>query len=92
MTERAAWNILAAVAALGAGWAARKATTELGQRASGTDTPDDPADRSVTWAQAASWALLAGLSGAVAQFVARRGAAAAWERATGETPPGIRRV
>lgn len=92
MTEKAAWNILAAMAALGAGWAARKAATALWQRASGTETPQDPADRSVTWGQAASWALLAGLSGALAQLIARRGAATAWERMTGETPPGIRRV
>jgi hypothetical protein len=92
VTEKVAWNVLAAMAALGAGWAAREAATALWHRASGIDTPEDPADRTVTWAQAASWALLAGLSGALAQLIARRGAATAWERVTGETPPGIRQV
>ncbi|MGH8944521.1 MAG: DUF4235 domain-containing protein [Acidimicrobiia bacterium] len=87
--KKVSWNVVAGLAALGAGWAARQAATAVWHRMSEVDAPEDPADRSVSWAQAAGWAVLAGLCGAVAQLIARRGTAAAWEGVTGEVPPGL---
>lgn len=83
------WNVLAAVSAMAAAWAARQAATALWHRFSDSEPAEDPADRTVSWSQAAAWAVLAGVAGGLARVVAQRGAATAWQRVTGETPPGV---
>lgn len=87
--KNTAWQGLAAVSAMTAAWAARKAATALWHRFSDTEPAEDPADRTVSWSQAAAWAVLAGVAGGLARVLAQRGAATAWERFTGETPPGV---
>lgn len=87
--KNATWSVLAAVSAMGAAWAARQAATALWHKFSNTDPAEDPADRSVSWSQAAAWAILAGVAGGLARVIAQRGAATAWQRVTGETPPGV---
>ena len=61
-------------------------------RVSDAEPAEDPADRTVSWSQAAAWAVLAGVAGGLARVIARRGAAVAWEGLTGEAPPGIAKV
>ncbi len=84
-----AWKALSWTAAVGAAWAGRKAATALWSEVAETEPPVNPADRSVSWAEAAGWATIAGLTAAVARVLARRGAAAAWEGVTGEQPPEL---
>lgn len=87
--RKTTWNVVATLAAIGAGWAARQAATAIWHKLSDVDAPEDPADRSVTWKQAGAWALLAGVSSGLARLIARRGTSAAWEGVTGEVPPGL---
>lgn len=90
--KKTTWNVLAATAAIGAAWAARQAATALWHRMSDAEPAEDPADRTVSWGQAAGWAVLAGIAGGLARVIATRGAAAAWQGVTGETPPGVRKA
>lgn len=87
--KRVSWNALAWVAAMGAAWAGRRVATLVWSQFSDTDRPVNPADRSVTWAEAAGWAVMAGMLAALGRVLARRGAAAAWEKVTGDAPPGV---
>lgn len=89
MNQKLAWNVFATLAAAGAAWAGRKAATSIWSGISSAEAPVNPADRSVTWQQAAGWAVLAGLTAAMARVLARRGAAAAWETVKGDAPPGV---
>ena len=92
MSSTTAWKALSWTSAVAAAWAARKAATAIWSKASDTEAPVNPADRSVSWAEAAGWAGLAGLTSAAARVLARRGAAAAWEGVTGDLPPGVSAV
>lgn len=87
--QKTLWNVLTTSVAVGAAWAARQAATALWSRLSDAEAPVNPADRSVSWPEAAGWAVLAGSAAGLARVLGRRGAAAAWETATGATPPGI---
>lgn len=87
--KKTLWNVITTTVAMGAAWAARQAATSLWSRLSDADAPVNPADRSVSWPQAAGWAMLAGGAAGLARVLGRRGAAAAWESTTGTTPPGL---
>lgn len=87
--EKGLWYVVTSLTALAAAWAARKAATALWSKLAGTESPVNPADRSVTWGAAAGWAVLAGVAGGVARVVGKRSAAAAWQQVTGDTPPGL---
>lgn len=89
MRKQIAWNALAWVAAAGAAWAARKATTRVWAQIADNEEPSNPAKRGTSWAEALGWAVLAGAVATTARVLAQRGAARAWEAATGETPPGV---
>lgn len=92
MNQKSAWKVVSWIAAAGAALAGRKAATALWSRMSDTESPVNPADRSVTWIEATGWATLAGLTAGLARVLGRRGAAAAWEQVTGDTPPGLKAV
>lgn len=89
MRKQIAWNAVAWVAAVGAAWAGRKATTLVWAQIAGNEEPSNPAKRGTSWAEALGWAVLAGAVAMTARILAQRGAARAWEVATGETPPGV---
>lgn len=87
--QNAVWKALTGLSAVAAAMAARKGATSVWSKLSDTEPPVNPADRSVSWKEAAGWAVLAGVAAGVARVVARRISAQVWEKATGETPPGI---
>ncbi|HSM43758.1 MAG TPA: DUF4235 domain-containing protein [Acidimicrobiia bacterium] len=89
MRKQIGWNILAWVAAAGAAWAGRKATTLVWAQITDNEEPSNPAKHGTSWAEALGWAVLAGAIATTARVLAQRGAARAWEAATGETPPGV---
>lgn len=88
--NRVVWNVTAGLAAILAGWAARRAAMMVWSKTTGNEAPTNPADTSVEWGEALGWALIAGLIAALGRVFARRGAATAWEKVTGESPPGVR--
>ena len=86
MRKQMAWNVWAWVAAAGAAWAARQATSAVWVR---FGDGDDPVDGDSSWGEAVAWAVIAGVTAATARVLARRGAGEAWEAVTGEAPPAI---
>jgi len=89
MRKQMAWNVWAWVAAAGAAWAARKATSAVWVRLGDGDDPVDAVDGDSSWGEAVAWAVIAGVIAATARVLARRGAGEAWEAVTGEAPPAI---
>lgn len=90
--KRNLWKAFSWMAAAGAALAGRKAASSLWDRMSDTESPVNPADRSVGWSEAAGWAAIAGVTAGLARVLGRRGAVAAWEKATGEAPPTVTTV
>lgn len=88
MRRQIAWTAWAWIAAAGAAWAGRKATTAIWMRLTGSDDPTNPADGDTSWVEAVGWAVVAGVIATTARVLAKRGASQAWHAVTGEAPPG----
>lgn len=89
MDEEKAWQIVALGTAALAGVAARNIMQQGWKLARRDDPPENPAARSVTWADALLWTAGTGVVVGVTRMLAERSAAAGWKRLRGRYPPGL---
>ncbi|MFP4623311.1 MAG: DUF4235 domain-containing protein [Gemmatimonadota bacterium] len=89
MDEEKAWNLVALASATVAGIAVRN-LLETGWEALRRDEPpQNPAARSVGWADALAWTVATGAAVGVGRLLAQRSAAAGWKRVKGRYPKGL---
>lgn len=88
--EKASWQALTTIAAVGAAMVVRKALTAAWTSMRSDEPPTNPADPATAWSEALAWTAATGLLVGIARMIATRGAAGAWTRATGTMPPGLR--
>lgn len=81
------WKALSSLAGIAAAIVTRKGFSKLAGE--NQEVPPNPADRSVSWPQAAGWAVASAVGIGVSRLVTQRIAAAGWEKAVGSPPPGI---
>lgn len=72
------YSALSTAAAIGAGIATRSLLKRVWTDATGEEPPNNPADPSVSWAEALTWAAAAGVAVGVGRVVGRRLAAGAY--------------
>lgn len=88
--EKASWQALTTIAAVGAAIVVRKVLTAAWTSLRSNEPPTNPADPATAWSEALAWTAATGLVVGIARMVATRGAAGAWTKATGTMPPGLR--
>jgi hypothetical protein len=89
MTEERRWRLVAMASGALAGLAVRQALDQGWRFLQREDPPENPAARSVGWAQALAWTVATSVAMGVGQLVAERGAAAGWRKARGRYPEGL---
>jgi hypothetical protein len=84
------WRVMAAGAAFGAGFVARKAITLAWKKATGKEPPANPESPETRLAEAIGWAVVMGVGIEVSRLLATRAAAKRWAKGTGELPAPLR--
>ncbi|MQA83638.1 MAG: DUF4235 domain-containing protein [Streptosporangiales bacterium] len=87
--EEVGWKLLGGLAAITAGFAARKAVQAAWKMGTGKEPPANPEHPDTTLAEAIGWAMLSGAVMGLARMIATREAAKRWRKATGALPPGL---
>ena len=89
---RLAWKGVSSLLAIGGGLVTRQILQMLWSKfaRSEHEPPLNPADRRISWSEAAIWAVASGVGVGLGRLVSERAAAKGWELASGEAPPGIR--
>lgn len=81
-----AWKVYSGLAAVVAGFVAKKLVTLVWTKATGKEPPKNPEHPDVTWPEAVGWAVFSGVVAALARLLATRKAAQMWHRASGSLP------
>ena len=84
------WRVMAAGAAFGAGFVARRAITFAWKKATGKEPPTSPESPETHIAEALAWAVVMGVGMEVARLLATRAAAKRWAKGPGELPGPLR--
>jgi hypothetical protein len=86
------YKVMAAVAAMGGAFLARKSLTLAWRTLTGKEPPANPEHPTVTWPEALSWAVVSGAVIGLARLIAQKQVASSWHRATGELPADVNRT
>jgi hypothetical protein len=84
-----AWRLFAAMIAVPAAFATRKALSTLFRKATGKPPPANPEAPTTSWQEAVGWAVVSGAAMGLARMLATRKAAVIYRNSTGHLPRGL---
>jgi hypothetical protein len=86
------WKLFGTLAAVLAGFVARKVLVKVWTTGTGEDPPANPAAPGTNWPKAVGFALASGAVMGLARMLATRKAADYYRKSTGHLPPGMEEV
>jgi hypothetical protein len=86
------WKLFGTVAAILAGFVARKLLVKVWTTSTGDDPPANPAAPGTNWPKAIGYAVASGAVMGLARMLATRKAADYYRKSTGHLPPGMEEV